>query len=283
MINFATRSLLLVCTVSLVGCGSLRSARSPDLSYGKDAAAAMELQVPPDLTDVSKTEQYVLPGTPDAPVTRNTLLPQFEALRFVRQGEQSWLEFDLTPDNVWQKVLTFIRKENYLIERTQPIAGSVVTQWRSASEAAKGGLLKNLIGGDEAYTRIAFRIERNGNGSRLFARAQKSADKAVTEANSVWPTSSHNPENTSELLMRLLAYLGVDEQKAKGVLTNEQASAVLDDAVIQTTGSGTDLIYFQGFKPAFNAVLAALEALNYPVTAVMTAWGASSSRKPAHL
>ena len=266
MINYATRALLVTCTVSLAGCGLLRSGKSPDLTYGKNAAAATELQVPPDLTDVSNTEQYVLPGTPGATVTRNTLLPQFDSARFVRQGEQSWLEFDLTPDNVWQKVLTFIRTENYLIEKTQPIVGSVVTQWRPASEVSKGGLLKNLRGSDEAFSRIAFRIERNGNGSRLFARAQKSADKAVTAANSVWPSSSHNPENTNALLMRLLTYLGVEEQKATGILSQEQANAVFDEAVLQTTGSGTDLIFFQGYQPTFKAVLAALSDLNYPVS-----------------
>lgn len=265
MINIPTCSLLLVCTVCLAGCGSLRSAKSPDLTYGKDAVAAAELQVPPDLTDVSNTEQYILPGTPGALVTRNTLLPQFDSVRFVREGAQSWLAFDQAPENIWQKVLSFTRKEKFLIEKTQPIAGSIVTQWRPASDVAKGSLLKNLIGSDEAFTRVAFRIERKGGGARLFARSQKTADKAVTEANSQWPSSSHDPENTSALLLRLLTYLGVGEQKAVGILSSEQANAVLDDATLQTNGAGTDLVLYQGYQPAFKAVLAALDQLKHPV------------------
>lgn len=266
MINLPTRSLLVLCTVCLAGCGSLRSANSPDISYGKGALAATELQVPPDLTDISNTEQYILPGTPGALVTRNTLLPQYDSVRFVRQGAQSWLEFDQAPENIWQKVLAFTRSEKFLIEQTQPISGSIVTQWRPASAIAKGSLLKNLIGSDEAYTRVAFRIERNGAGARLFARSQKSADKAVTEVNSQWPASSHDPENTSALLLRLLTYLGVDEQKASGVLSAEQANAVLDDATLETNGSGTDLVFYQGYQPTFKAVLAALDQLNHPVS-----------------
>ena len=268
MITLPTRSLLVVCTICLAGCGSLRSANSPDLSYGKGAATATELQVPPDLTDISNTEQYILPGTPGALVTRNTLLPQFDSVKFVREGAQSWLEFEQAPENIWQKVLSFTRKEKYLIEKTQPIAGSVVTQWRPASAVAKGSILKNLIGNDEAYTRIAFRIERNGTGARLFARSQKTADKAVTEANSQWPASSHDPETTSDLLARLLAHLGVEEQQAEGILSAEQASAVLDDATLQTNGSGTDLVIYQGYQPAFNAVLVALEELNLPISSL---------------
>jgi outer membrane protein assembly factor BamC len=266
MINLPTRSLLVVCTIFLAGCGSLRSAKSPDLSYGKDAVAATELQVPPDLTDISNTEQYILPGTPGALVTRNTLLPQFDSVRFVRQGAQSWLAFDQSPENIWQKVLSFTRKEKFLIEKTQPIAGSIVTQWRPASAVAKGSLLKNLMGSDEAYTRVAFRIERSGSGARLFARSQKAADKTVTEANSQWPASSHDPENTSALLLRLLTFLGVEEQKAAGILSREQADAVLDDATLQTNGSGTDLVLYQGYQPAFRAVLIALDQLKHPVS-----------------
>jgi outer membrane protein assembly factor BamC len=244
----------------------LRSAKSPDLSYGKDAVASTELQVPPDLTDISNTEQYILPGTPGALVTRNTLLPQFESVRFVRQGAQSWLAFDIAPENIWQKVLAFTRKEKFLIEKTQPISGSIVTQWRPASAVAKGSILKNLIGSDEAYTRVAFRVERDGNGARLFARSQKTADQAVSEVNSVWPSSSHDPENTSALLLRLLTFLGVEEQKASGLLSNAQANSVLDDATLQTTGSGSDLVLYQGYQPAFKAVLAVLNELKQPIT-----------------
>jgi uncharacterized lipoprotein len=266
MINFPTRGLLVLCTICLAGCGSLRSANSPDQTYGKGAVTATELQVPPDLTDISNAEQYILPGTPGALVTRNTLLPQFDSMRFVRQGAQSWLAFDQAPENIWQKVQTFTRKEKFLIEKTQPIAGSIVTQWRAARDVAKGSILKNLIGNDEAYTRVAFRIERNGRGARLFARSQKTADVAVTTTNSQWPASSHDPESTSALLLRLLTYLGVGEQKAAGILSSAQADAVLDDATLQTNGSGTELVLYQGYQPAFRAVVAALAELKHPIS-----------------
>lgn len=266
MTNSATGSLIVAIAVFLSACGSLRSANSPDLIYGKGAVEAVELQVPPDLTDISNTEQYILPGTPGVPISRNTLLPQLESVRFVRQGAQSWLEFDQAPEDIWQKVLAFTRHEKFLIAETQPIAGSIVTQWRAALGGAKGNILKNLIGGDEVYTRVAFRIERNGAGARLFARAQKTADVAVTEVNSRWPASSHDPENTSALLARLLAYLGVEKQRADGILSGEQANAVLDDAILQTNGAGTDLVLYRGYQPAFKAVLDALAQLQRPVS-----------------
>ncbi len=266
MMKISQRFLVLLSVTCLASCGSLRSASNPNLTYTDNAESAQELQVPPDLTDVSRTEQFVLPGTPGEAVTRGTLLPQFSTMRFVREGGQSWLAMDSAPEDIWQKVLSFTRKEKYLVEKTQPISGAIVTQWRAASAIAKGNLLKNLIGSDEAYTRIAFRIERDGEGARLFARSQKTADTALTETTSTWPARSHDPENTSAMLLRFMTFLGVEEQKARGILSDEQARAVLDDATLQTNGSGSELVLYRGYQPAFRAVIAALGDLEYPVS-----------------
>jgi outer membrane protein assembly factor BamC len=265
--------LLAVCSFMLAGiltgCGTFSSATSPDVLYDTNATEARSLQVPPDLTDVSNAEQFILPGTTGGPVTRNTLLPQFSNVRFERAGQQSWLAIDQTPENIWPQLLAFARKEKFLIDQTEPAAGVIVTQWRPASAVAKGSLLQSLIGGDEEFTRIAFRLERNGKATRLFARSQAASGKVAATAESspvAWPASSHDPEATSALLARLLVFLGVEEQRARGIIDADQARLVTDEALVLTTGSGSQLIVQRGFKPSFNATLAALGRLNYAVT-----------------
>ncbi|MFK7854588.1 MAG: outer membrane protein assembly factor BamC [Granulosicoccus sp.] len=253
----------------LSGCSSLHSANSPDIIYDDNAEGARELQIPPDLTDVSNSEQFVLPGNNGGLVSRNTLLPEFDSVRFERNGAQSWLAFDQAPEGIWPSLLAFARKEKYRIDKTEPVSGTIVTQWRAASEVEKGGLLKNLISGDESYTRIAFRLERSANGTRLFARSQAAPEAIATDpaANTLqWPASSHNPEVTSELLSRLLVFLGVNEQKARGLISVAQVNSVIDEAEVQTNAAGSQLLVHRGFQPSFNAVLSALKALNYPVS-----------------
>lgn len=266
----ALAAVLLVSTL-LAGCGSLASPNSPDVVYDPDAEQARELQIPPDLTDVSDAEQFVLPGASGTAVKRNTLLPQFEALRFVRDGGQSWLEFEQTPEDLWPQLLAFARKEQYQIERTEPTAGLIVSQWRPASAVAKSNRLLNLISGDEEYTRIAFRLERNGIGARLFVRSQAASEEAVAapDANQFsWPASSHDPENTSRLLARFLVFLGVEEQKASGILGQEDAQAVLDNAVVQTNSSGSQLLLNFGFQSSFRRVVTALGSLEYAIVSM---------------
>lgn len=266
-----TNLLLPVISVAvlLTGCGSFRSASSPDVIYDNNAEQARELQIPPDLTDISNSEQFILPGTSGGKVARNTLLPEFASVRFERSGQQSWLEFDQAPEDIWPSLLAFARKEKYGIDKTEPVSGTIATQWRPASAVGKGSLLKSLIGGDEAFTRIAFRLERNGTGARLFARSQAASEAIATDSAASdiqWPASSHDPEATSGLLSRLLVFLGVDEQKARGLISDAQAKSVIDEAEVQTNASGSQLVVHRGFQPSFNAVLAALTALDYPIS-----------------
>jgi len=141
----------------------------------------------------------------------------------------------------------------------------VVTQWRPAASVASGSALRSLVSADEAFTRVAFRVERVGSGARLFSRSQASSNEEATAANSVWPSASHDPERTSSLLLRLLTHLGVEEQKARGILSTDQANAVLDNATLQTTGAGSQLLLYQGYQPAFESVLTALNALDYSI------------------
>ena len=261
---------LAVSALLLTACGSLSSPNSPDVVYSETAVQARELQVPPDLTDISNAEQFVVPGTDNTAISRNTLLPQIESVRFVREGGQSWLEFQQTPENLWPQLLGFLRDENYVIEQTEPVSGLIVSEWRAVDVPSGAGILRSLVGSDESFTRVAFRLERAGGGARLFARSQAAESKEALEeaagSDKVWPASSHDPESTSELLNRFLAYLGVEQQKVRGILGEEQAKAVLEDAVVQRNAAGSEILVNRGFASSFERVQAALQALSLPVS-----------------
>jgi len=254
--------------VNLSACGTFYQADSPDVVYSNDSTDARQLQVPPDLTDVSNGEQFILPGRTGAAVARNTLLPEFESVRFVREGASSWLQFDQTPEDLWPHLLAFVRQQKFRIEQTKPVTGTIKTEWRPASVMQQGGLLKSLIGGEKAFTRVAFRLERDGDGARLFARSQAATEEIAKTGSSgnEWPESSHNPEVTSELLSLFLVSLGLDEQKSKGLLDDSRSKAVLEDAEVQTTAAGSQLLINKGYQSAFQALSQALSKLEHEIT-----------------
>lgn len=250
----------------LVGCGFNNPQSSPDVIYSDASDDAKQLQIPPDLTNISNGEQFILPGNEPGPLSRNRLLPAFSTAQYIRRGDQNWLELEQPAESVWPLVLEFIRKQKWVVEKTEPTTGLIFTQWRSDSAKSNGGLLKNLISSDELVSRYTFRLERNGGGTRLFARSmQLPADAAGQTANDRWPASSHNPEQVSQVLTQMLVFFGAEEQKARGILSEAQASAVLDDVQIQTTAAGSQLVVHKGFIPAFNDVQAAVDKLDYKV------------------
>jgi len=161
------------------------------------------------------------------------------------------------------------RDEKSRVARTEPVAGIMATQWRPARAIAGTNILRNLVAGDEEFTRIAFRLERAGGGARLFARSQAASKAAVdadpSPADTDWPPRSHNPENTSALLNRFMVFLGVEQQRARGILGAEQASAVVDDAVVQRTASGTEMVLHRGYQSSFRQVLNALQTMEYSI------------------
>lgn len=248
------------------GCGFNNPQSSPDVVYSDASVGAKQLQVPPDLTSISNGEQFILPGNEAGSLVRNRLLPTFTSAKYVRSGDQNWLEFAQTAETIWPLLLDFIRQQKLVVEKTEPTAGLVFTQWRSDSEKGGGGLLKNLISNDELFSRYAFRLERSGTGTRVFARAmQFEADVVKSMGSDKWPASSHNPEQVSQLLTRLLVFFGADEQKAKGILSEPQARAVLDNAEVQTTAAGSQLVVHKGFAPSFKDVKTAVEQLEYSI------------------
>jgi len=212
------------------------------------------------LADVTEGEQFVLPGTSGGAIKRNTLLPENAAVRFVRQGSENYLEIKRSPEDVWPQLQAFLRAERFPIAKTEPVAGVMSSQWRELTDADGRSALKSLLGNDATVARVAFRLERGvSNSTRLFARRQVAASAdAEIGPDDVWPATSHDPENTSELLVRLMVFLGVQEQRARGILSDESVSAVLDDATLETTASDTWLVVHQSYRPAFRAVESAL-------------------------
>lgn len=261
----ASLPLVLMLAFALSACSTPRSPDSPELRYSANAESARQLQVPPDLTDVSDGEQFILPGTADGKITRNSLLPVVEQARLMREGGERWLQIDAPPEEVWPRLLAFLRDQKFPIEQTEPVAGTITTQWRPASAVRSGGLIRNLISKDDSVERVAFRLERSGqNGTRLFSRFQ-SATQAQAGAAEPWPAEAGNSEETSALLARLLAFLGVDEQRRQGLLSAADARNVMSGAVLQSSTAGSQIVLYKGYLPSFNGVSAALGELGYTI------------------
>lgn len=265
------RLVALISIVSLGACSVGYQQRAPEVLYSNAASETRVLQVPPDLTDISDGEQFVLPGTSGGAVTRNTLLPQFQNARFRRSGQTSWLQVETNAEALWPELLTFLRREELTILRTQPVNGLIETEWAPAVTDSGGSVLKNLLGkaDEELYQRIAFRLERASDSTRVFIQVQqKQKEAALAEgANQLaWADSSQNNADTaSALLQRLLVHLGVAEQRAKQILNDASAALIYDTATLERTAGGTQLILHRGYRQSYRSLTHALSTLGFEI------------------
>lgn len=250
----------------LAGCSLLDIPGSgPDETYRVDAEQARELQVPPDLGGVGQGEQYVLPGSSGAAVTQDTLLPVFKSVQFKRLGAESWISISAAPEDVWPRVLAFARREQLEIARTEPVNGVILTHWRVASaDKPDQSLLRNLIPtpGDDTMRRVLFRLERDGaSGTRLFVRTQVAEDSPADDPAALW-AGSELDDSDNLVLQRLLVYLGLDEQRVKGLIDSADVRQILDPAVLVQTTGGTHLVVRQGLKATVASLRRALPGID---------------------
>jgi len=287
-------ALSLIC----VSCAIPYKQRAPEVLYSKSASASNALQVPPDLTDLSDGEQFVLPGDAADPLKRNTLLPQFRTAKFVREGSASWLEVSLAPESLWPELLAFLRKEGLSVLRTEPNSGLVQTEWMAAVDSGGIAVLKNLLGTDDdaLHQRVSFRLERSSADSttRVFVLVQR-ASKLIAQSESAnqlpWPGGNqviddatenqlqrNHDEIANEILLRLKVFLGVAEQKAKGILNDDSAAQVLDSATVTQTAGGAQLSIYRGYRESYRALLESLSALGLVVTGEDIAIGTISAQ-----
>jgi len=236
---------------------------SPDSAYSSNAEKAKKLQVPPDLNEVSPDEQFVLPGDGGGVITRNTLLPVVGQGQYVREGDRDWLMLSATPEALWPRLLKFINDEGFTVQNTQPLVGSIATDWQSGG--GDSGTLASAEGNKERV-RLSLRLERIDSGdpynSRLLARYQvESGDNETTN----WSARAAHPEKSSIVLKRMLAFLGIEEQQARGLIPTQAAESLLASTEFENREGRSSLVVHHGLRSSRDALGQAISLLGLSV------------------
>lgn len=238
---------------------------SPDIVYSKDAETARKLQVPPDLSAVSPEEQFVLPGDSGGVISRNTLLPAVRQGQYVREGDRDWLALSATPEALWPNLLAFVSEEGFTVDSTQPLAGTITTEWRKAG--GESGTLARSAEKTENI-RLSLRLERaNGEGgvrSRLLARLQTASANRSGEA-TLWSAAAAHPEKSSIVLKRFLAFVGIKNQQAQRLIDQDVAANLLQASEIARSEGTTSLVVHHGLNSSYKAVGNAIRRLGLDI------------------
>ena len=276
-----TRLSLLAFVLALSACAALEGDK---IDY-KSASKGSTLEVPPDLTQLSRDSRYALPagsvsaaamqaGQAAQPTgTSNTAAMTLGDVRIERDGNQRWLVVSRPADKLWEPVREFWVESGFTLAQAQANVGIMETDW--AENRAKlpqdfirstlGKLLESLYSTGER-DKFRTRLERGANGTTeiyITHRGMIEVFSNITKDSTVWQPRPSDPELETEFLRRLMVKLGVSQEQSKAVVA---APALRTPSARMATLNGIPVVQIdEGFDRAWRRVGLALDRTGFTV------------------
>lgn len=282
---------LLLLTGLLAGCGGSILPESKKIEY-KSAGKLPPLEIPPDLTQQSRDERYVVPDVSSSKgsatysaysiersgqartTTAQDLLPQVDKMRIERSGTQRWLVVGGSPEKLWPGVKEFWQELGFLVNVEVPEAGIMETDWAENRAKIPQDVIRGTIG--KVFDSLYSTAERD----KFRTRLEKGAEPGTVEiyishrgmyeiyvsegrSDTKWQPRPADPELEAEMLRRLMVRLGVEESRAKTMVAAEQRQ---DRAKMSraTDGAGA-LLLEEAFDRSWRRVGLALDRVGFTV------------------
>jgi outer membrane protein assembly factor BamC len=282
---------MLLLTGLLAGCGGNILPESKKIEY-KSAGKLPPLEIPPDLTQQSRDERYVVPDVSSSKgsatysayssersgqartTTAQDLLPQVDKMRIERSGTQRWLVVGGSPEKLWPGVKEFWQELGFLVNVEVPEAGIMETDWAENRAKIPQDIIRGTIG--KVFDSLYSTAERD----KFRTRLEKGAEPGTVEiyishrgmyeiyvsegrSDTKWQPRPADPELEAEMLRRLMVRLGVEESRAKTMVAAEQRQ---DRAKMSraTDGAGA-LLLEEAFDRSWRRVGLALDRVGFTV------------------
>ena len=210
----------------------------------KSAGRAPTLEVPPDLSQLSRDSRYVVTGgvasaagfqaaqAAAAPGTAGAAPTSLGDVRIQRDGNTRWLVVNRPADKLWDPVRDFWLESGFLLTIDQNNLGILETDWAENRAKLPQDIIRSTLGKliDSAYStgerdKFRTRLERTADGKTEIYISHRGmqevyVDKAQKDQ-TVWQPRPTDPELEAELLRRLMVKLGgASEAQSKQMIAS---------------------------------------------------------------
>ena len=279
--NATTRLGLLGLAVTLSACSVLENDK---IDY-KSATKGATLEVPPDLTQLSRDTRYTVPGgvvsaaafeagQAQQPRGAASAAPKsIGDVRIERDGNQRWLVVDRPADQLWDPVRDFWIENGFVYVLEQPKLGLLETDWAENRAKLPQDIIRSTIGKvfDSLYStgerdKFRTRLERNASGGTEIYISHRGMVEVYTNTqkdNTVWQPRPADPELETEFLRRLMVKLGVSEEQSKAAAAAPVPSA--PSARMATVDNVPVVQLDEGFDRAWRRVGVSLDRTGFTV------------------
>lgn len=236
-----TRLATLALCTGLAACSSMDGMFSGEkVDYRSGAAKTKALEVPPDLSQLSRESRYQLQGGvvsasgAGAPVaagaaggTATVALLSQGAVRVERAGQQRWLVVKMTPELLWPRLRSFWEQRGFTLETDDAAAGVMETAWAENRAKLPQDIVRRTLGRliDGLYDsgerdRFRTRIERTEGGVEVYILHRGVVEDYADQRreSTAWRVRPADPQLEAEMLSRLMLALGEAEAPARAAV-----------------------------------------------------------------
>ena len=277
--NQISKLALVGLAVTLSACSVIETEK---VNY-RSTAKAPSLDVPPDLTQLSKDSRYAIVGGAVSASSLNSAKPSTATpvvaantigdIRVERTGNQRWLVVGRTPERLWAPLKDFWQDNGFVMTLDESTLGIMETDWNENRAKIPQDFVRATIGKifDGLYStperdKFRTRLERDANGNTeifISHRGMVEVYNNESKDSTVWQKRPADPELEAEFLQRLMVRLGSDKEQAKTAVTS---SVSIAPAVVATTDGAQSVVRMEEtFDRAWRRVGLALDRSGFTV------------------
>ena len=286
----ALAALALASITALIGCSSVNNLLAGEkIDYKSSTTRDSGLEVPPDLTQLSRDSRYQQQSGSVSATTFQARTaaagPQSQAavvvaprtvgdFRIERQGTVRWLSTTLPPEQVYPLVRSFWKDNGFSIDQDRAEAGIVETDWAENRAKLPNDFIRNTVGKvfDSAFStgeldKFNTRVERTTAGSDIFVTHRGMVEVYVGDRRerTVWQPRPPDPALEAEFLARMMVKLGGTEEQARSALAAVAAPTGPPRARVVEGSASPTLRLDDGFDGAWRRVGVALDRSGFTV------------------
>lgn len=299
------RSILLVAaSLSLAGCFSFGDEKDEkdtayaigdrDIKYYSNKTVT-SLEVPPDLTKpssqnafklseyVSNVQEDVISFSEKDKVVKeaSSILRTPSNIEVKRAGNRRWLVVNKKPDDVWNLSKSFFKSHGFAIKKTNKKIGLMETDFLEnhpeipdQSLGVIRSMLKKAIAARYALPivdKYRIRIEPIENGEKsevylsLTSMEEVLTNSGKEDENTIWQPRAKDEELETEMLYRLMTFLGSDHAVAREKILAAKEEQKTTVKIADGVGGYAKLVFSLNQYDTWDNVGWALDQLNIDV------------------
>ncbi len=270
------------------GCSTINDVLKGDkIDYKTAGKAGPSLDIPPDLTQLTRDTRYVVPGAAVSAnafqVGQGTQALPVAALavgdvRIERAGNQRWLVVNRPADKLWAPIRDFWLESGFLLTLDQENLGIMETDFAENRAKLPQDFIRETIGKvfENLYStgerdKFRTRLERNAaGGTEIFVSHRGlvetvvggSVGKNTTGDGTIWQPVPPNSELEAEFLRRMMVKLGVAQEQSNVLVASGTPRSTSNVATV----NGVPVVQMEeGFDRAWRRVGLTLDRTGFTV------------------